>query len=89
MQFLTLALVPSETQDIVAAATRLMAPFYVFDVERTEPAHKEYVPHDELEYLLEVYEPYGLRREDVDAVVAALKRIPASCAAMMRADFGA
>lgn len=70
MQFLTLVLVPNETQDILAAVTRLMAPY---DVERSVPARKEYVPHDELDYLLEVYEPYGLRREDVDAVVAALQ----------------
>jgi len=49
--------------------TRLMAPY---DVERSAPARKEYAPHDELDYLLEIYESYGLRREDVDAVVAAL-----------------
>jgi hypothetical protein len=30
------------------------------------------VPQDELKYLLEVYEPYELRRDDGDAVVAAL-----------------
>jgi hypothetical protein len=70
MQFLTLVVVPNETQEIVVTLTRLMAPY---DVERTAPARKEYVPHDELEYLLEVYEPYGLRREDVEAVVAALQ----------------
>jgi hypothetical protein len=70
MQFPTLVLVPAETQDILVTVTQLMAPY---DVERTVPARKEYVPHDELEYLLEVYEPYGLRRADVDAVVAALQ----------------
>lgn len=70
MQFLTLVLVPAENQDIPATVTQLMAPY---DVERTVPARKEYVPHDELDYLLEVYESYGLRREDIDAVVAALQ----------------
>jgi hypothetical protein len=49
---------------------RLMAPY---DVEQAAPARKEYAPHDELEYLLEVYQPYGLRGEDVDAIVAALQ----------------
>jgi hypothetical protein len=70
MQFLTIVLVPSETQEILATVTQLVAPY---DIERTVPARKEYAPHDELEYLLEVYEPHGLRREDVDAVVAALQ----------------
>jgi hypothetical protein len=70
MQFVTIVLVPAEGHDIVATVTRLMTPY---DSERSVPARKEYVPQDELDYLLEVYEPYGLRRDDVDAVVAALQ----------------
>jgi hypothetical protein len=70
MQFITLVCLPRATQGTLATVTRLMAPY---DVERTVSAHKEYVPHDELEYLLEIYQPYGLRREDIDAVIAALQ----------------
>ena len=70
MQFLTIVVVPAETGDVVAALTRLMAPY---DVERSVAARKEYVPQEELDYLVEVYEPYGLKRDDVDAVVAQLE----------------
>lgn len=70
MQFLTIVVVPAESRDVVAVITRLMEPF---DVELSVPARKEYVPQEELDYLIEVYGPYGLARHDVDAVVTALE----------------
>jgi hypothetical protein len=57
MQFLTIVVVPAET----------------YDVERSVAARKEYVPHEELDYLVEVNGPFGLNRDDVDAVVAELQ----------------
>ena len=70
MQFLTIVVVPAESRDAVATITRLMEPY---DIERSVPARKEYVPHEVLDYLVEVYGPYGLNRDDVDAVVAELQ----------------
>src|SRR5690348_13066517 len=69
MQFVTIVILPVECRDIVAGVTHLMAPY---DMELSVPPWKQYVPQDELDYLLKVYEPYGLRRDDIDAVVAAL-----------------
>ncbi len=70
MQFWTIVVVPAESRDAVAAITRLMEPY---DIERSVAARKEYVPHEELDLLVEVYGPYGLNHDDVDAVVAALE----------------
>jgi hypothetical protein len=70
MQFLTVVVVPAESHDAVAAITLLMAPY---DVERSVAARKEYVPQEALDYLVEVYGPYGLNRDDADAVVAELE----------------
>ena len=70
MQFLTVVVVPAESPDAVAAITHLMEPY---DVERAVAARKQYVPQEELDYLVEVYGPYGLNRDDVDAVVAELE----------------
>ncbi len=70
MQFLTIVVVPDETSDVVAAVTGLMEPY---NVERPVAARKEYVPREEVDYLLEVYGPYGLKRDDVDAVVTQLE----------------
>jgi hypothetical protein len=70
MQFPVMVLVPSNTESVDAAVRRLMAPF---DAGRKVPPHKEYVPQDEIDYVLEVFEPHGLKAEDVDAVLHALE----------------
>jgi hypothetical protein len=70
MQFLTIVVLPAETSDVVAALTRLMEPY---DIERSVAARKEYVPQEELDYLVEVYEPYRLKRDDATAIVAQLE----------------
>lgn len=70
MRFLTLVVMPDETSDVVAAVTGLMEPY---NVERPVAARKEYVPQEELDYLVEVYAPYGLKRDDVDTVVTQLE----------------
>lgn len=70
MQFLTIVVVPDEASDVVAAVTGLMEPY---NVERPVAARKAYVPQEELDYLVEVYAPYGLKRDDVDAVVTQLE----------------
>jgi hypothetical protein len=54
MQFLTIVAVPDEMSDVVAVVTSLMEPY---DVERSVAARKEYVPQEEIDYLVEVYEP--------------------------------
>jgi hypothetical protein len=58
MQFLTIVVVPDETSDVVAAVTGLMEPY---NVERPVAARKAYVPQEDLDYLVEVYAPYGLK----------------------------
>lgn len=70
MQFLTIVVVSAQTEDVVAAVTRLMEPY---NVERPVAARKEYVPQEELDYMVEVYEPYGLKRDDVSAMVVQLE----------------
>jgi hypothetical protein len=70
MQLLAIVVVPARTHDIVATLTRPVEPY---DLEPSMPARKEYVPHDELDDLVEVFGPYGLDSDDVDAVVAALE----------------
>ena len=73
MQFLTIVVVPDETSDVVAAVTGLMEPYNVENVERPVAARKEYVPQENLDSLVEVYAPYGLKRDDADAVVTQLE----------------
>ncbi|HEU0027784.1 MAG TPA: hypothetical protein VFQ25_11770 [Ktedonobacterales bacterium] len=70
MQFPAIVIVPAQSNNVVADVTRLMEPY---DFARTVPPRKEYVPQDELDYLLEVYGPYGLHRDNVEAVVAELE----------------
>jgi hypothetical protein len=70
VQFPVVILVPSSTENIDAAVTRLMAPF---DARSNVPLHKEYVPQGEIDYVLEVFGPQGLKAEDVDAVLHTLE----------------
>jgi hypothetical protein len=70
MPFPVMVLVPSNTEDMVAAVTRLMSPF---DAGLTISPHKEYVAQDEIIYVVDVFRHEGLKAEDVEAVLRALE----------------
>jgi hypothetical protein len=70
MQFQVIVLVPSASEDVVAAVEHSMEPF---DARLKVPLHKEYVPQDEIDYAFEVFEPYGLKPGDMEGVLHALE----------------
>lgn len=67
MQFPVMVLVPKDTTLVLESVGRLMEPY---NVARKAPPHKEYVPKDEIDYIIEVF---GLEATDADAVLAELE----------------
>jgi hypothetical protein len=66
MRFQTFVLVPDDTRDIVTTVTHLLEPY---DVNRKVPPHREWVPEDEIQ---EMVETFDIPRDDLEALTAEL-----------------